>query len=317
MIYSKIIKTSSYLPVNIVHNKDLEKIIETTDKWIQERSGIVQRHIVAPAENSATMAISAAEKIFASGEISKDDVDMIIVATCTPAKLLPSSACLVQSALGIKNIPAFDMNSACSGFVYALSTADQYIKSGFCKRVLVIGSDAMSQIIDWEDRSTCILFGDGAGAVLLGASSDPGILANKLGADGSNSDLLASKGSLLTAAEPPYITMQGKEVFKKAVKALGSIAEEILDDAGIDPSALSWLIPHQANKRIIESTAKMLEMPMDKVILTIDKHANTSAASIPLALDEGITSGKIKRGDLLLLEAFGAGLSWGASLIKY
>ncbi|MBT4885480.1 MAG: ketoacyl-ACP synthase III [Legionellales bacterium] len=317
MIYSKIIKTSSYLPVNIVHNKELEKILETTDNWIRERSGIVQRHIVAPAENSTTMAVSAAEKIFASGEISKDEVDMIIMATCTPAKLLPSSACFVQAALGIKNKPAFDINSACSGFIYALSTADQYIRNGSCKKILVIGSDAMSQIVDWEDRSTCILFGDGAGAVLLGASDEPGILANNLGADGSCADLLKSKGSLLTAAEPPFISMQGKEVFKKAVKTLGAIVEDILHDADVTADRLSWLIPHQANQRIIESTAKLLDMPMEKVILTIDKHANTSAASIPLALDEGVSSGKIKRGDILLLEAFGAGLSWGASLIKY
>jgi 3-oxoacyl-[acyl-carrier-protein] synthase-3 len=317
MTYAKILKTGSYVPVNTLHNRELEQMLDTSDSWIQERSGIVQRHITAPGENSATMSIEAAKAIFADGEFSADCVDMIIVATCTPAKLIPAAACQVQAALGLAGIPAFDLNSACSGFVYALATADQYIRAGFCQHILVIGADAMSQVVDWEDRTTCILFGDGAGAVLLGASKSPGIMACHLGADGSAASLLESKGALLSAAEPPFIQMQGKEVFKRAVKTLGSIVHTVLEQAGVEAHELDWLVPHQANKRIIESTAKLLNMPMDKVILTIDKHANTSAASIPLALHEGVVSEKIQRGDIILLEAFGAGLSWGAALIQY
>ena len=317
MRYAKICKTGSYLPLNTLHNRELEQMLDTSDSWIQERSGIVQRHITPPGENSSTMAIEAAKALFADGEYAVDCVDLIIVATCTPAKLIPAAACRVQEALGLQNVPAFDLNSACSGFIYALATADQYIRSGMCQHVLVIGADAMSQVVDWEDRTTCILFGDGAGAVLLGASSAPGIMASQLGADGASASLLESKGSLLSAAEPPFIQMQGKEVFKRAVKTLGNMVTSILEQAEVERHELDWLVPHQANKRIIESTAKHLGLPMEKVILTIDKHANTSAASIPLALHEGIVSERIQRGDIILLEAFGAGLSWGASLIQY
>lgn len=317
MTYAKICKTGGYLPTNTLHNRELEKMLDTTDNWIQERSGIVERHITAPGENSTTMAIAAAKAIFSDGQYTADCVDMIIVATCTPAKLIPAAACQVQAALGLQNIPAFDLNSACSGFIYALTTANQYIQAGFCQHILVIGADAMSQVVDWEDRTTCILFGDGAGAVLLGASHAPGIMASHLGADGSSASLLESKGALLSAAEPPFIQMQGKEVFKRAVKMLGDIVTRVLEQADVEPEELDWLVPHQANKRIIESTAKLLGMPLDKVILTIDKHANTSAASIPLALHEGVQSDKIQRGDIILLEAFGAGLSWGAVLIQY
>lgn len=314
---SKILATSSYLPPNILKNSDLEKFVDTTDAWIKERTGIESRHIIGADESSASMAIAAAKKLFATSEYSPEDIDMILVSTCTPAKLMPANACFVQAELGCRQIPSFDINAACSGFLYALSLADQYIKTAVCKKILVIGSDAMTQVIDWEDRSTCVLFGDGAGAVLLGQSEEAGVISTNLGADGSYTSLLQSKGSLLAAAVAPVVEMQGKEVFKKAVKTLADMVKNILDQQNLSHTDISWLVPHQANKRIIEATSKALTLPMEKVILTIATHANTSSASVPLALDTAIKSGKIKRGDLLLLEAFGAGLTWGCSLVKY
>jgi 3-oxoacyl-[acyl-carrier-protein] synthase III len=315
MNYSKILQTGMYLPKNIVSNADLEKMIETSDDWIESRTGIKQRHIVSANENSTTMAIAAAKSILADHDPSS--IDLLIVATCTPNKLMPSTACAVQNELGLDKAFCFDLNAACSGFVYAITCADQYIKSGMCKKVLVIGSDAMTKIIDWEDRSTCVLFGDGAGAVLLGASETPGILASYLGSDGESDGILSTTGSIVQAAMPSYIEMKGKDVFKRAVKALEMVVGEVLSKAKLTAKDIDWLVPHQANKRIITATANALDMPLDKIIMTVDKHANTSAASIPLALHAGISSGKIKQGDVMLLESFGAGFTWGASLIQY
>ena len=315
MNYSKILQTGAYLPPNIVSNADFEKMIETSDEWIESRTGIKQRHVVSVNENSTTMAVAAAKSILADHD--PDSIDMLVVATCTPDKLMPSTACAVQHELGLKNAFAFDVNAACSGFVYALTCADQYIKSGMCKKVLVIGSDAMTKLVDWEDRTTCVLFGDGAGAVLLGADEEPGVLASYLGSDGKSDGVLSTQGSIVQAAMPSYIEMKGKEVFKRAVKALDMVVEEVLSRAKVAARDVDWLVPHQANKRIITATANALDMPLEKIIITVDKHANTSAASIPLALHEGISSDKIKRGDIVLLEAFGAGFTWGASLIQY
>lgn len=310
---TKIVATGSYLPKSVVTNQDLEKFIETTDSWIQERTGISQRHIVAPGQDSCDMAVKACQDM----NIDLADVSLLIVATCTPTKLMPSVACRVQAELGLKNIPALDINAACSGFIYALATADSYIKSGLASKVLVVGTDSMSNIVDWEDRSTCVLFGDGAGAVLLEETDSEGVITTKLGASGELGDLLTTGGNILSAAEPPFISMKGKEVFRKAVNNMAQVAADVLAQSGLATTDIDWLIPHQANRRIIESTAKSLNMDLDKTIITLDKHANTSAASIPLALDAGIKTDKIKRGDLMLLSAFGAGLTWGGALIRY
>lgn len=315
MNYSKILHTASYLPPNVITNADFETMIDTTDEWIQSRTGIKQRHVVSANENSTTMAVNASKSILAEHDPSS--IDMLIVATCTPDKLMPSTACAVQNELGLTKAFAFDVNAACSGFVYALVCADQYIKSGMCKKALVIGSDAMTKLVDWEDRSTCILFGDGAGAVLLGTDNTSGILASYLGSDGKSNGILSTKGSIVQAVMPSYIEMEGKDVFKRAVKALDMVVDEVLSRAKVAARDIDWLVPHQANKRILTATAKALDMPLEKVIVTVDKHANTSAASIPLALHEGVESGRIKRGDIVLLEAFGAGFTWGASLIQY
>ena len=317
MVYSSIEATASYLPRNIVTNDDLAKFIDTSDSWIKERTGISQRHVVAPGDDSATMAIAAAKKMIEDHNIDSSEIDMILVASCTSTKIIPSIACRVQGELGLVGIPAFDINAACSGFLYALATADSFIKTGFCKKILLIGTDTMSQIVDWEDRSTCVLFGDGAGAVLIGSSSTPGLMHVNLGADGTSADILSTSGNLISAAEPPFINMNGKEVYKKAVTNMASVSKQIIEDSGIDINDLDWLIPHQANKRIIESTAKSLSLPMEKVILTLSHHANTSAASIPLALDDAIRSEKLKRGDNILMSAFGAGLTWAGALLTY
>lgn len=321
MTYSKIIGTGSYLPEKILTNADIEKIVETSNDWIIERTGIHRRHIAAEHETSLTMAEKAAREAMADAGIVPADIGMIIIATTTPEKMFPSTACHLQERLGIAGCAAFDLNSAaCAGFVYALSIADQYIKSGAIKTALVIGSEVMSRIVDWTDRTTCVLFGDGAGAVVIGASDEPGILSTHLHADGTHKDVLSlpvSLGKPMDVEEELFIKMTGNQLFKLAVNILGNLFDETLQANALQRSDIDWLVPHQANIRIIQAMAKKLDLPMERVALTLEDQGNTSSASIPLALDKAIRDGKIKRGELLLLEGFGGGLAWGSALIKY
>lgn len=316
MTFSKILGTGSYLPEKVLTNHDLEKMVDTSHDWIVERTGIHQRHIAADNETSADLAEQASRVAMAEANIGADDLDLIIVATCTPAMFFPSTACVLQRRLGVKTQGiAFDLSAACAGFNYALSVADQYIKSGMVKTALVVGSETMSKILDWSDRSTCVLFGDGAGAVLLGASDSPGILTTHLHADGAYGDCLYSPNPKVLTDQNSVVHMEGREVFKVAVKSLEEAVIEALSES--PHKQVDWLIPHQANLRIITAVAKKLKLPMEQVIVTLDKQGNTSAATIPLALDEGIRSGRCKRGDTLLLESFGGGFAWGSALITY
>ncbi len=321
MKYSKLIGTGSYLPEKILTNFDLEKIVDTANDWIVERTGIHQRHIAATHETALYMAEKASLEAMAVAGIKPADIGMIIIATTTPEKMFPSTACMLQERLGVAGCPAFDLNStACAGYMYALSIADQYIKSGTIKYALVIGSEVMSKVVDWNDRATCILFGDGAGAVILGASSEPGILSTHLHADGMHKDVLSlnvNVGKPFDVEQALYIQMKGNQLFKLAVNILGNLFDETLLANNLEKSAVDWLVPHQANIRIIEAMAKKLSLPMDRVAITLEEQGNTSSASIPLALDKTIRNGKIKRGDLLMLEGFGGGLAWGSALIKY
>lgn len=319
MLNSKIIATGSYLPDRVLSNEDLEKMVATTDEWIFSRSGIKERRIVAEGEKTSDMAYHAALSAINSSNFDKFQIDLILIATSTADMIFPSTACILQNRLGLTHIPAFDLQAACTGFLYAINTADAFIKSGMAKSVLVVGVDTVSRFIDYTDRNTCVLFGDGAGAVILQASKEPGILANEIHADGSGEDALSVNGHIFNGkiAGNPYMYMDGKAVFKMAVKNLATVATSVLSKAGYTTEQLDWLIPHQANIRIIEATANHLSIPMEKVIVTVDKHGNTSAASVPLALDEAVKSGKIKRGDLIMLEGVGAGFTWGASLIRY
>ncbi|MGP0824238.1 beta-ketoacyl-ACP synthase III [Serratia sp. CY82423] len=317
-MYTKILGTGSYLPVQVRTNADLEKMVDTSDEWIVTRTGIRERRIAAADETVATMSFQAAEKALEMAGVAKEDIGLIVVATTTTTHAFPSAACLVQQMLGIKDCAAFDLAAACAGFTYALSVADQYVKNGAVKHALVIGADVLSRTLDPEDRGTIILFGDGAGAVVLGASEEQGILSTHLHADGSY-------GSLLTLPykdrqnqdKPAYVTMAGNEVFKVAVTELARIVDETLQANNMDRSELDWLVPHQANLRIISATAKKLGMGMDKVVVTLDRHGNTSAASVPSALDEAVRDGRIQRGQLLLLEAFGGGFTWGSALVRF
>ncbi|KFX07877.1 3-oxoacyl-ACP synthase [Pectobacterium betavasculorum] len=317
-MYTKIIGTGSYLPEEIRTNADLEKRVETTDEWIVTRTGIRERRIAAPDENVATMGHHAAQKALEMANVDPSEVGLLIVATTSSSHAFPSSACQVQHLLGIKDTIAFDLAAACAGFTYALSVADQYVKSGAVKYALVIGSDTLSRTLDPEDRGTLILFGDGAGAVLLTASEQPGILSTHLHADGRYGELLTLPHQDRTHQDTPaYLTMAGNEVFKVAVTELAHIVEETLQAAQLDKSELDWLVPHQANLRIISATAKKLGMGMDKVVVTLDRHGNTSAASVPSALDEAVRDGRIKPGQLVLLEAFGGGFTWGSALVRF
>jgi 3-oxoacyl-[acyl-carrier-protein] synthase III len=317
--------TGSYLPEKTLTNADLEKMVETSDEWIVQRSGIKERRIAAPDQTTADMAIIAAKRALESSGLRADQIDGVIVATTTPDKTFPSVAVTVQSALGIAPCPAFDVQAVCTGFVYALSTANAFIKTRLCSRVLVIGAEKMSSILDWTDRTTCVLFADGAGAVVLesrDADDDEGlegqgIHSTHLYANGTQKDLLFTDGGPSSTGQAGHIIMQGKEVFKYAVTYLADIVAEVLAQNKIHPDAIDWLVPHQANIRIIEMTAKKLDVPMDKVVVTIDRHGNTSAASIPLALDEAVRDGRIKPGQMLLLEAMGGGLTWGAALVRF
>ena len=320
-LFSRILGTGSYVPQKIVTNFDLEKSLDTTDEWITQRTGIKQRHLIDPQfESTVYMAKQSGQMALDNAGIKASDLDMIIVATCTPDKVFPSTACLLQKEFGIKGCAALDVDAACSGFVYALSTADAYIKSKKAKYILVVGSESMSRLLDWNDRSSCVLFGDGSGAVVVGPDSKAGIISTHLHADGNNDEILqASYNYYNTELKEPIdkIHMAGKEVFKIAVNTLGSIVSETIDKNGFSADEIDWLVPHQANIRIIQAMAKKLKMTTEKVIITVDKHANTSGASIPLALHDAVADGRIKRDDLLLLEAFGAGLTWGSALIRY
>ena len=317
MIFSKIIGVGSYLPKKLLTNKDLEKSLDTTDEWITSRTGIKERHIVGPNEHTTDLAFEAARNAINNASINAEEIDLIIVATTTPDKIFPSTACNVQTKLGIKNCPAFDVQAVCSGFIYALSIADKFIKTNSAKNILVIGADSMSKITDYTDRSNAILWGDGAGAVVLSASNEQGILSTHIHADGQHEDLLHVPKINVGNKIQQTIEMKGSQVFKIAVNTLDKIVDEALIANQLQKEDIDWLVPHQANIRILEATAKKLEMSMNKVIVTIDRHGNTSAASIPLALDDGIQSGKIKSGHLLLMEAFGGGFTWGSALIRY
>jgi 3-oxoacyl-[acyl-carrier-protein] synthase-3 len=318
-IYSRIIGTGSYLPEKILTNQDLEKLVDTSDEWIYSRTGIRQRHIAAENESASDLALVASRRALDAAGITPQDIDLIIVATTTPDMVFPSTACLLQAKLGIANCPAFDLQAVCSGFVYALATADQLMKSGQYRNVLVVGAEVYSRILDWNDRSTCVLFGDGAGAVVLTKSDQPGILASRLHADGSYAHILSVPGGVSRGAVAgrPLLQMEGNAVYKFAVKVLSEVAEETLEAAGVAKSEVDWLIPHQANVRIIQSTAKKLGLGMERVVVTVERHANTSAASVPLALDEAVQDGRVRAGQNVLLEGVGGGFTWGAVLVRW
>lgn len=324
MIRSKILSTGSYLPEKILTNADLEKIVDTSDEWITKRSGIKQRHVAGDDELTSDMAVAAAKRALESVEISPNEIDGVIVATTTPDQTFPSVAVKVQAALGLNaGIMAFDVQAVCSGFLYAMATADNFIKAGQHKNILVIGAEKMSAILDWNDRTTCVLFGDGAGAVILSASegkgdvSDQGVLSTHLYANGAQRDLLYTNGGTASTGESGTVQMQGKEVFKYAVDYMAGAVNDALAFNGITSDDVDFLVPHQANIRILQATAKKLNVPIEKVIITLPEQGNTSAASVPLALDHGVKSGTIKRGDLLLFEAMGGGFTWGAALARY
>ena len=322
MKYSRITGTGSYLPEKVLTNHDLEKIMDTTDEWIRERTGIYKRHIAGGDETTCDLAEIAANRAMEAAGRTPRQIDLIVFATTTPDRVFPSTACLLQQRLDIHGTAAFDIQAVCTGFVYALGIADKFIKTGSAKCALVVGSETLSRIVDWNDRGTGILFGDGAGAVVLEASDEPGILSTHLHADGSYEHLLTvnagiSQGYDKVQAGQAYVQMQGNEVFKMAVNTLGRIVDETLAANDMEKSDVDWLIPHQANIRIIQATAKKLKMSMDHVVVTVDEHGNTSAASVPLALDVAIRDGRIKRGEILLLEAFGGGFTWGSALLKY
>ncbi len=322
MRYSRISGTGSYLPAKTVTNQDLEKTMDTSDEWIRARTGIKRRHLAADDENTSDLAVNAARGAIEAAGITAADIDLILVGTTTPDKVFPGTACIVQRKLGIKGCGAFDLQAACSGFVYGLDVADRHIRTGGGDTVLVIGAETLSRITNWEDRATAVLFGDGAGAVILQASDEQGIVSTHIHSDGSHEELLhvpqgISCGYDITRAGDAYIQMNGNAVFRNAVGMLDTIARETLAGNNVDKHDLDWFIPHQANMRIIKAAAKKLDMPMERVVVTVDEHANTSAASIPLALDIAVRDGRIQRGELLLLEAFGAGFTWASALMYY
>jgi len=322
MTYARIAGIGSFLPEKVVTNKDLEKVMDTSDEWIQERTGIKRRHIVAEDEYTSTIGTQAARRAMVDAGVGPEDIDLIVVGTCTPDKVFPSTACIIQRKLGVKGSAAFDVNAACSGFVYGLDLANRYIRTGGAKMALVIGAETMSRITNWEDRGTGVLFGDGAGCVVLQASDAPGILATHIHADGRFEDLLQvpagiSIGYDKTQAGQAFIEMNGNAVFKRAVATIESMTRETVADLDGELGDIDWFVPHQANMRIIKAAAKKLGMSMDRVIATVDEHANTSGASIPLALDIAVRDGRIQRGDMLLFAAFGAGFTWGSAMIKY
>ncbi len=323
MIRSVVQGCGSYLPERVVTNEELSKTVDTTDEWIQQRTGIRQRHIAADGEFTSHLAIKASERALEHAGIKASDLDLIVLATATPDETFPATATRVQAALGMTKGAAFDVQAVCAGFVYGVSVADSLIKNGIASTALVIGAETFSRILDWDDRGTCVLFGDGAGAIVLkgeqgaGTSADRGILANALHSDGRQHDILYVDGGPSSTRTTGLLRMEGKEVFKHAVVNMAAVVGEVLEKAGLEPKDIDWLVPHQANKRIIDGTGRKLGLPPERVVITVDKHANTSAASIPLALDVAVRDGRIKKGDLLLLEGIGGGLAWGASLIRW
>jgi 3-oxoacyl-[acyl-carrier-protein] synthase-3 len=322
MTFSRIAGTGGYLPERVMTNAELEAMVDTSDEWIRERSGIKRRHIAADGEKTSDMALAAANKAIEAAGVGVDEIDLIIVATTTPDKVFPSTACIVQRQLGLRKVPAFDVHAACSGFIYALDIGNRFVTTGGARCALVIGAETYSRILDWTDRSTCVLFGDGAGAVVLKASNEAGIISTHIHSEGEFEELLhvpagISSGYDEVQAEAAFIQMKGNEVFRKAVSTLGSIARETLEGNNVKQEDIAWLVPHQANLRIITAAAKKLGLPMERVIVTVDEHANTSSASIPLALDVAVRDGRIQPGDLLLFEAFGAGFTWGSALVRY
>ena len=318
-IYSRIVGTGSYLPEKVLTNRDLEAKIDTTDEWIYTRTGIRQRHIAADGESTSDLALQASRKALAAAGITPADLDLIVVATTTPDMVFPSTACLLQAKLGARHCPAFDVQAVCSGFIYGVSTADHFVRSGQYRHVLVVGAETYSRILDWTDRGTCVLFGDGAGAVVLRRDIAPGILSTRLHADGAYADMLAVPGTVCggQVSGRPLLQMDGPGVFRFAVKVLDDIVDETLAASGMQKTDIDWLVPHQANIRIIQATARKLGMSMEKIVVTVDRHANTSAASIPLALDEAVRDGRIRAGQHVLMEAIGGGFTWGAVLAKW
>ena len=323
-IFARIAGTGSYLPQQMLTNEDLVKRgVDTSDEWIVSRTGIRQRHIAAEGELTSDLGYQAALRALEAAGVSADEIDLIVVGTTTPDLIFPSTATIIQHKMGVAGCPAFDVNAACSGFVYALTVADKFIRSGASKTALVIGAETLTRMLDWNDRNTCVLFGDGAGAVVLKADDSTGILSTHMHADGGKKELLWNPVGVSAGFKPDEpnagvrVMMAGNDVFKYAVKALDSVVDEALVANGLDKTALDWLVPHQANLRIIEATAKRLDMSMERVIVTVDKHGNTSSGSVPLALDEAVRSGKVQRGQLILLEAFGGGFAWGSALIRY
>jgi 3-oxoacyl-[acyl-carrier-protein] synthase-3 len=322
-IYSRIAGTGSYLPEKVLSTDDLAKFVDTSDEWIASRTGIRERHVAAEGETTGDLAYHASLRALEAAGVDASELDLIVLGTTTPDLVFPSTACLLQHRLGANGCPAFDVNAACSGFVYALSVADKFIQSGTVKTALVVGAETLTRMIDWTDRGTCVLFGDGAGAVVLKADTETGILSTHLHADGGKKELLWNPVGVSVGFKPGEhnagvkVLMTGNEVFKHAVKALDSVVEETLEANGLDRGEIDWLIPHQANLRIIEATAKRLDMPMERVVVTVDKHGNTSSGSVPLALDVAVRSGSVQRGQLVLLEAFGGGFTWGSALLRY
>ncbi|MEN8174280.1 MAG: beta-ketoacyl-ACP synthase III [Pseudomonadota bacterium] len=320
MTYARITGTGGYLPGRILTNHDLERMVDTSDEWIRERTGIRKRHLISEGETTCDLAEQAARRALEAAGKDAADIDLIVVATTTPDKIFPSTACLLQQRLDVHGCAAFDVQAVCTGFVYALGVADKFLRTGAARCALVVGAETLSRITDWTDRATCVLFGDGAGAVILEAGDEPGILSTHLHADGAYEELLHVPGGIsrgMEKVEDTYMQMKGNEVFRMAVNTLGRIVDETLEFNGLEKSDVDWLVPHQANIRIIQATARKLNMSMDHVVVTVAEHGNTSAASVPLALDTAVRDGRIKKGDMLLMEAFGGGFTWGSALARF
>jgi 3-oxoacyl-[acyl-carrier-protein] synthase-3 len=322
MSYARIIGTGGYLPEKVMTNHDLEKLVDTSDQWIRERTGIEQRHIAGDRETTVDLAEKASRSAIEAAGIDPSEIDLIVFATSTPDKIFPSSACILQGRLDIHGCPAFDIQAVCTGFIYALSVAEKFVRTDSARTALVVGAEVFSRILNWQDRGTCVLFGDGAGAVILQASDEAGVLSSHIHADGKYENLLwvpfgVGDGYDQVKEGKAFVEMRGNEVFKMAVNTLGRIVDETLAANNLQKSDIDWLVPHQANTRIIEATARKLKMSMDHVVVTVNKHGNTSAASVPLALDVAVRDGRIKRGELLMLEAFGGGFTWGSVLVRY
>lgn len=322
MSHARIVGTGGYLPERVVTNAELEQRVDTTDRWIRERTGIRQRHVAAEGETTCDLAEQAARRALEAAGMQAGDIDLIVLGTTTPDQVFPATACLLQARLGARGGPAFDVQAVCSGFLYALAVAEQFIRTGASQRALVVGADTFTRLLDWSDRSTCVLFGDGAGAVVLEAAEEPGIIGTHLHADGTLSHLLEVPGGVSQGYQPlaegaGFVRMQGNALFRVAVTRLAGVVEETLAAHGFTADELDWLIPHQANRRILDAIARRLNLPAERVVDTVAEHGNTSAASVPLALDVAVRDGRVQRGDLLLLEAFGGGLTWGSALVRY